>query len=256
MTTTTIKKILVTGSSGYVGNSIIQKLAKSHPKISIIGMSRTGLPRANSKTELLENVTFQKGDCLNVDSFRDLVGEVDSVVHTVGTLIENKNNVNLTYKAMNRDAAVNVMEVLNESSLSQSHENSDLKKRFVIISAGRAPPLLDEYLTMKHEADNHLLNNCSNLIGTVIRPGFIHDTQRLWSIPLRFGVDIAHCFDNITPNALKKFNLIPDASVALDSVAFAASEAAVGNVNHENFGHIISNEMMRDYQNGKVKDFL
>jgi len=36
------KKILVTGSSGFVANYVMQRMALLYPKVTIIGMSRSG----------------------------------------------------------------------------------------------------------------------------------------------------------------------------------------------------------------------
>ena len=115
---------------------------------------------------------------------------------------------------------------------------------------------LEEYLIRKHQADEHLLTKCDNLIGTVIRPGFIYDKQRLWSLPLRYGVDLANCFDEYQPNFIKKYQLIPDEAISLDVVAYAAGEASLGRVDHGAFTNILSNELLREYQRKNVPTFM
>ncbi len=63
-----VKKVLVTGGSGYVGNYIIKKLAQGHPNIQVVGMNRSGKSRGDPETDQLKNVTFIKGDCLKTES--------------------------------------------------------------------------------------------------------------------------------------------------------------------------------------------
>lgn len=102
-----MKKVMVVGSSGFVGNYVLKTLAMKYPDLEVVGMSRSGLAR-EQETANLPNVTYVRGDCLDPDTFRDHLEDVDGVIHTVGTLIEKKNNPKLTYQAMNRDAAINV----------------------------------------------------------------------------------------------------------------------------------------------------
>ena len=40
-----MKKILVVGSTGNVGNYMMKTLAKKYPQVAIVGMSRNALPR-------------------------------------------------------------------------------------------------------------------------------------------------------------------------------------------------------------------
>merc|ERR1711976_919135 len=257
-TTRSIRKILVTGSSGYVGNSIIKCIAKV-PNVQVYGVSRTGLPRKNSGTELLENVEFHSGDCLKPETIKDLVSEMDGVVHTVGTLVENKNDPNLTYQAMNRDAAVNVAKILNDS-VTQIAEAGDStraqqKKHMAVISSSRAPPFMDGYLTYKWEADEYILNECPNLNATILRPGFITSaSERWWGDPLRLGVELAHMFDPLCPKALQKFNLIPERSIKLDTVAHFAKVGVTDRINHDIYGHIFTNATMLKWQHGEIVD--
>ena len=86
-----------------------------------------------------------------------MIQDVDGVIHTVGTLIDNKKKPQLSYKAMNRDAAINVATELNASA----NENS--KKSMVMLGSAKAPPFLEEYLTRKFEAETHMFEQCPNL---------------------------------------------------------------------------------------------
>ena len=98
---------MVVGSSGFVGNYMMFTLAKRYPHVQVVGMSRSALPRDDA-TAKLPNVRYIKGDALNPESFNKHLEDVDGVIHCVGTLIEKKNNPNLSYNAMNRDTAMNV----------------------------------------------------------------------------------------------------------------------------------------------------
>ena len=45
MSTPVVKKVLVTGSSGYVGNYLLKSIARRNPAVQCIGMSRSGKVR-------------------------------------------------------------------------------------------------------------------------------------------------------------------------------------------------------------------
>jgi nucleoside-diphosphate-sugar epimerase len=127
-----IKKILVTGANGYVGNYMIRSLASKHPDVQVVGMSRRGTPR-NASDPTLTNLSYIKGNCLQPESFEESLRDVDSVIHTVGTLFGGKGP--LSYTSMNRDAAVNMARVMNKFAL----ENG-CKRNFVMISSAKSLP--------------------------------------------------------------------------------------------------------------------
>ena len=65
----TMKKIMVVGSSGYVGNYMMKTLARKYPQVAVVGMSRSAKAR-EEETAKLPNVSYVKGDALEPESFR------------------------------------------------------------------------------------------------------------------------------------------------------------------------------------------
>lgn len=102
---------MVTGSSGYVANYIMKTFAKANPSIQVVGMSRSGKAR-EAETESLPNVSYVSGNCLEPETFKKALEDVDSIVHTVGTLLPSS-LPQKSYKEMNFDAAVNMARELN-----------------------------------------------------------------------------------------------------------------------------------------------
>ena len=176
-----IKKVLVTGANGYCGNYMIRHLAAAHPDIEIVGMSRRGTAR-NAGDEKLDNLRYIAGNCLKPATFEKEMEDVDSVIHTVGTLFGGKGD--LSYAAMNRDAAVNMAKMLNEYA-----KDGEAKRNFVMLSSAKSLPFSTEYLSRKIEAENFVINECSNVQGTFIRPGLVIDPSRIWSLPLSYQLN-------------------------------------------------------------------
>jgi len=131
------KKILVTGSSGFVGNYIMHTMAERHPTATIIAFSRSGKIRCPDKVYKYPNIEFHKGDCLENDTFKDLIQDVDGVIHSVGTMTDSDK-----YKSMNRDTVVNMALAL-QNTVPDGAKN----KNFVMIS--KPPPFQPETLSAK-----------------------------------------------------------------------------------------------------------
>ena len=161
-------KIVVTGSSGFVADYIIQYLQKNTDH-EIIGISRSGLPRFSQNPK----VKYFKADCLKPETL-GVLKDADAIVHTVGTLAEiNK------FKELNTDSAINSAKVFGG-------------KKFVLISSAKAPPGLQGYITTKIDAENYLKEQ-SKFDTTIIQPGFIWDaSSRWWSVPLRLLIDLLY----------------------------------------------------------------
>ena len=239
-----MKKILVVGSSGYVGNYMMKTLARRYPQVAVVGMSRSAQPR-EEETARLPNVSYVKGDALEPESFKQYLQDVDGVVHCVGTLIEKKNNPKLTYNAMNRDTVINVAAELQEIA-----EAKGENRTFVLISSEKAPPFLDAYLTSKIEAEDYLFKECPNLKSTAIRPGFIWDpSHRWWSIPRHYGVDIAWWMNENIARQLPFSSyydfLFPAKSIRLSTLAHFVDQGVTGSLGDTK---VVRNEALIQYE--------
>ncbi|KAI7893754.1 uncharacterized protein EV154DRAFT_500680 [Mucor mucedo] len=184
--------LLIIGGTGLVGSSIIRETQKnihlpSYHNTHILALSRT----ANAKKSV-PGVSFVQGDALDVASLKRSFEANPNVVHTVGTLIEQrKYGDNGTYERMNRDAAINVAHTM------ASKYDGINRRCFIYFSAGNAPPkyLLNErYIGAKREAERYLLGNKElneKIRIVVLRPGLIYSYhRRQLMLPLALGLII------------------------------------------------------------------
>ena len=97
MSQASTRKILITGATGYIGSYTSRILAATHPRTTVYALSRAEPETArvkNPKMAQFDNIVFVKGDCLQedgIDGARDVMSEVDSVVHMVGSITDSFN---------------------------------------------------------------------------------------------------------------------------------------------------------------------
>lgn len=173
------------------------------------------------------NVEYVKGNCLKVESFKDVLQDVDACIHTVGALFEKKGHPEKSYQAMNRDTAVNMARELN------AHALADAKRRFVMISSAKPPPFLPQYSTTKFEAEAFIVDECPNLDPTLIRPGFIWNAEfRSWSLPLYYGCELMYQLNEAvgkkTPLHSVTDQFFPAKPTKLETVGHFAIGGALG----------------------------
>ena len=104
-----------------------------------------------------------------------------------------------------------------------------------MISSAKPPPFVPEYSRTKIEAENFILNECPDLIPTIIRPGFIVDkNHRVWSPPLSVVVDLLY-YVNVSLRSVAGERmtqpidfLFPAKSTKLTTISHFAREGALG----------------------------
>ncbi|KAF8163347.1 mitochondrial protein [Crassisporium funariophilum] len=213
--TSAVRKILVVGGNGFIGSAVCKAaLARG---IQVTSVSSSGRPYRTAKGHSpawTSNVDWQKGDALHPQSFANLFSEVDGVVHTIGTLIEDglyktplkqgnipalfrtlfqsavggsgnplerKVGENPTsYEALNRDSALRVCDAFMSSSSGLDRGRTHNSPRpFVYLSAediGR-PVIPARYIETKREAERgieQMMHDHPDFRGVYIRPSLVY----------------------------------------------------------------------------------
>lgn len=91
-----LKKVLVTGATGYIGSYTSRILAATHPKVTVYALSRATPEDSrakHAKMAAFDNIVFVQGDCLDESKLPadDLLAECDSVIHMVGSITDSFN---------------------------------------------------------------------------------------------------------------------------------------------------------------------
>ncbi|ORX88693.1 putative oxidoreductase [Basidiobolus meristosporus CBS 931.73] len=209
------KRLLVVGGTGFLGLNICRSATLRGWKVT--SLSRSGKLKQEKEEptpEWVSKVDWAQGDSLQPESYRDLLKDCTSVVHTVGILMENnyKNIVrsnnplaalmnNLvdcnkqeanpfkrsstptrqstspdtnTYERMNRDTAVMLA---NEAAM---HDNI---QTFAYISAADVFPFIDKrYISTKRDAEAEIQAH-PEFRSIILRPGFMYSDHRPFTVP-------------------------------------------------------------------------
>ena len=81
----------------------------------------------------------------------------------------------LTYELMNRDSAITLAREANAAGVSA----------FCYISAAAGAPILPgRYITTKREAESTIVSEFPRMRGVFIRPGFLYDSSRAFTVPM------------------------------------------------------------------------
>jgi nucleoside-diphosphate-sugar epimerase len=237
--------ITVLGGNGYIGKRCIDALLKSRANLKVNCVCRSGKIDSSNYNFDKSRLTVIKGDCMNPDSFADVIRESTGIIHSIGVLLTNEPQ---KYDDFNRKTCVNVAKIANENK----HPTN-----FVYISAERGLPFplslkYGGYIEAKRKCENELLNTYTYLNTVILRPGFVVDAKdRNWSVPLSYGVNLSNFIESNLLNKLgpigEKLQL-PAHGTPLDTIAHFAASGALGQLP----GHqIYDNQYLLDSRNYK-----
>jgi hypothetical protein len=206
------------------------------------------------------SIKWEKGDILKPSTYISYLKSADAVVHSMGILLEadykgvltgkesifsglprafrstnagssgnplrrepggevgkGEKNGQLTYELMNRDSAI---------ALAQESQREGVSTFVFISTAAGAPILPGRYITTKREAENTIANELVKLRSIFIRPGFLYDGSRKFTLPIAASGMIGSTFNELVGGRLTSiFGAAVEKPLKADLVADAVVEA-------------------------------
>ncbi|KAJ5414346.1 hypothetical protein N7509_000973 [Penicillium cosmopolitanum] len=225
---------------------------------------RSGEPRWDAVTDSSDrpswasSVEWAKADLLKPESYKPFLTNASAVVHSMGILLEadykgvvqgrepivsglqrafsssklgsqnpltrhegeslepKEKDGQLTYELMNRDSAIALAQ---ESS-------SEHVPAFVYISAAAGAPVLPaRYITTKREAEATITSTLPELRSIFMRPAFMYDNSRKFTLPIALGGFVASEFNTLLGNKLGFLGAMAEKPLKVDVVGEAVVEA-------------------------------
>lgn len=144
----------------------------------------------------------------------------------------------LTYELMNRDSGKpqgkpvaalqrNANKWLCVAAIALAQESSNEHvPAFVFISAAAGAPILpSRYINTKREAEATIAATLPDLRSIFIRPGFMYDSSRKFTLPIALGGFVASEFNNLLGNKLTFLGAMAEKPLKVDVVGEAVVEA-------------------------------
>ncbi|PLX67554.1 MAG: complex I NDUFA9 subunit family protein [Denitrovibrio sp.] len=150
-----MKRVLVTGATGFVGNAVINSLIKN-------GFSPVALVRQGSEDKLEQKCEIAYGDILDKNSLIKALDDIYAVIHLVGIIREFPRK-SVTFENMHTIATNNIVQASVEKGV----------RRYIHMSAnGTRQNAVSEYHITKQKAED--IVKSSGLEYTIFRPSLIY----------------------------------------------------------------------------------
>lgn len=150
-----MKRVLVTGATGFVGNAVVSSLKKH-------GYAPVALVREGSESKLKSEAEIIHGDILDKQSLLDALDGIYAVIHLVGIIREYPRK-GVTFNKMHHEATVNITQACREKGV----------ERYIHMSAnGTRHNAVSGYHITKQMAEDAVKE--SGLTFTIFRPSLVY----------------------------------------------------------------------------------
>jgi len=134
--------LLVTGGNGFIGRRLCARAIEAGHDVTSV--ARSGPPPADQRGPWADDVEWVAADVFAPHEWRDRLPDVDTLVHSIGTISENA-DAGVTFERINGDSAV-------VTTLEAERAGVD---RVVYLSSAAKPPLVDDdYMTARRRAED------------------------------------------------------------------------------------------------------
>lgn len=178
-------KVLLTGATGYIGNSLISYLLRNNIEIRAF-IRPSSVSKFNK--EIQKQVEMVAGDVTDISSITDKLHGIDSVVYLPG-LIREFPNKGITFRSIHFEGVKNLVDEALRSDV----------KRFILISAnGVRPDASTAYHKTKYEGEEYLKR--SGLEWTIFRPSVIFgDEEKGYQNFITVIIELINMFPYFVP---------------------------------------------------------
>ena len=177
-----MKKVIVTGASGFVGKAVLEELTSFNYEICAL---------YNSKKETIDGdnkkITWKKFNINDIESFESLSKSYEVVIHLIGIISEIPKK-NITHKNIVAEGTKKII---------YGAEKNQLKKIVYVSAAGTRENASSKYHRAKWEAEQAIQK--SSLAWTIFRPSLIFPNKNI----------IKKSDNNFVANIVKQFTISP-----------------------------------------------
>lgn len=176
-----MKKIIVTGASGFIGESVLKELSKFDYEVSALYNKKKG-SFCNS-----EKINWKKFNVKTSDDFEKLSKGYEVVIHLIGIIAEIPKR-GITHQTIVTDGTKKII---------RGAEKNQLKKIIYVSAAGTQQNAPSKYHQAKWEAEQSIQK--SSLSWTIFRPSLIFPSETA----------IKKSDNNFVANIVNQFKLSP-----------------------------------------------
>ncbi|KAL9001493.1 MAG: hypothetical protein Q9169_000068 [Polycauliona sp. 2 TL-2023] len=279
------KRIVVCGGNGFLGSRICKSAVTRGWDVTSFSRSGapnwSSITSSPAPPPWSTSVAWEKADMLKPATYKALLKDADAVVHSTGILMEadykgvltGKESVwgglsrafsstkggsstnplergedggslepeerdgQLTYELMNRDSAI---------TLAQEASFQNVPS-FVFISAAAGAPMLPKrYITTKRDAESTIASSLPKLRSIFIRPGFLYDSSRSFTLPIAFAGAAGDMVNSMVGGRL---TALAGAAVEKPLKADLVAEAVVEAIEDEGVKGVVGTQRIEDLAN-------
>lgn len=156
--------VFVTGANGYLGCRLV-------PALLARGHRVTALVRSGRESVLPDGCRVLTGDALDPASFRDGLGDADTLVHLVG----------VAHPSPAKAVAFRQVDLASLRAAVAAARHAGVK-HFVYLSVAQPAPLMHAYLAAR--AEGEALLGASGIASTILRPWYVLGPGHRWPLAL------------------------------------------------------------------------
>ena len=202
-------KLVVAGGNGFIGSEICRVAVQNGHDVAAFG--RTGRPGLTpARHPWTQDVEWRAADVFAPDTWRDLLDDADTLVHSIATIREVPER-NVTFERVTGESVLHAAQAAEDAGIDG----------FVFLSVRDTPPLVsDRFRAAKRRAERELAAQYGALRTAILRPNLVYGPRRTGS------ATIAGLLQQAPPVA-SPYASVEGRPLPVELVAAAAVQAAV-----------------------------